>query len=88
VGGLLPVLTIHSLDDRTSLIPFPAPLLREAMARLHERGFGTLHPLAAVHCLQRGAAYPVPERYGLCAPVVLIVGERASRESVQGGDPS
>lgn len=60
MGGLLPVLTFHSLDDRTSPISFPAPLLREAMARLHERGFGTLTPWQRSIVCGEGQ----PTRYG------------------------
>jgi peptidoglycan/xylan/chitin deacetylase (PgdA/CDA1 family) len=102
VGGSLPVLTFHALDDQPSVISFPAPLFRRAMARLYERGFKTLDLLEAVDWLKRGMpfperslvitfddgyrsvyeqAFPILERYGMCATVFLTVGERRKAEA-------
>jgi hypothetical protein len=83
----LPILTFHALDDLPSASSFAPESFRRAMAWLRESGFHSLDLLEAVDCLRRGAAYPVLERHGVCAPVFSIVGERASTESVQGGYP-
>lgn len=101
MAASLPVLTFHALDDQPSVISFPTPLFRRAIARLHESGFHTLDLLEAIDCLQRGVAlpqrsvvitfddgyrsvyeeaFPVLERYGMCATVFLTVGEQTSTE--------
>jgi len=101
LAASLPVLTFHALDDQPSVISFPTPLFRRAIARLHESGFHTLDLLEAIDCLQRGVAlpqrsvvitfddgyrsvyeeaFPVLERYGMCATVFLTVGEQTSTE--------
>jgi peptidoglycan/xylan/chitin deacetylase (PgdA/CDA1 family) len=54
----LPILTFHALDDRPSVISFPAGLFRRAMAQMSERGFQTLDLLEAVDRLRRGVAFP------------------------------
>jgi peptidoglycan/xylan/chitin deacetylase (PgdA/CDA1 family) len=104
LAARLPVLTFHALDDQPSVISFPVELFRRAMARLHDRGFGTVDLLEAVDCLQQGAplpsrslaitfddgyqsvyteAFPVLERYGMCATVFLTVGEEMSAEDTR-----
>lgn len=60
VAVSLPILTFHALDERPSVISFPIPLFRQAMARLHDSGFRTLDLLEAVDRLKRGM--PFPER--------------------------
>lgn len=101
MAASLPVLTFHTLDDRPSVISFPASLFRRSMARLHESGFRTLDLLEAVDRLQRGMplpqrslvitfddgyqsvyeeAFPVLERYGMCATVFLTAGEERKKE--------
>jgi peptidoglycan/xylan/chitin deacetylase (PgdA/CDA1 family) len=54
----LPVLTFHALDDQPSVISFPTPLFRRAMARLQESGFRTLGLLEAADLLRRGVPFP------------------------------
>ena len=58
MAASLPVLTFHALDDQPSVISFPTPLFRRAMARLHESGFRTLDLLEAVDLLRRGVPFP------------------------------
>jgi peptidoglycan/xylan/chitin deacetylase (PgdA/CDA1 family) len=97
----LPILTFHALDDRPSVISFPAALFRRATAKLSERGFRTLDLLEAVDRLRQGMpfparslvitfddgyrsvydeAFPILERYGMCATVFLTVGEEEAKE--------
>jgi hypothetical protein len=53
---------------------------------VRESGLKEPDLLEIVDYLRRGAAFPVLGRYGVCAPVFLIVIGRASTESVQGTD--
>jgi len=54
----LPVLTFHSLDDRSSVISFSSQVFRRGMARLYESGYQTLSLLGAVDYLRRDAPFP------------------------------
>lgn len=56
----LPIVTFHSIDDRSSVISFSPRVFRRGMARLYERGYQTLSLLEMVDYLRRGK--PFPER--------------------------
>ncbi|MBC8427728.1 polysaccharide deacetylase family protein [bacterium] len=54
----LPILTFHSLDDRSSVISFSPRVFLRGMARLYESGYQTLSLLEAVDYLRRDAPFP------------------------------
>jgi peptidoglycan/xylan/chitin deacetylase (PgdA/CDA1 family) len=54
----LPILTFHSLDDRSSVISFAPGVFQHGMTRLHEEGYRTLSLLEAVDHLGRGESFP------------------------------
>jgi peptidoglycan/xylan/chitin deacetylase (PgdA/CDA1 family) len=56
----LPILTFHSLDDRSVATAFPPRLFRQGMAGLDDAGYRTVTLTEIVGCLSRG--HPFPER--------------------------
>jgi len=60
MAGFLPILTFHTLDDQSSTVSFSPKVFRHGMARLHEKGYQTLHLLEAISFLRQGI--PFPER--------------------------
>ena len=54
----LPILTFHSLDDRSSILSFSPQVFRRGIARLYESGYKTMSLLEAVGCLRRGKGFP------------------------------
>jgi peptidoglycan/xylan/chitin deacetylase (PgdA/CDA1 family) len=54
----LPVLTFHSLDDRTSAISFSPRVFQRGISKLYESGYQTLSLLEAVDVLRQGGPFP------------------------------
>jgi peptidoglycan/xylan/chitin deacetylase (PgdA/CDA1 family) len=54
----LPILTFHSVDDRTDVLSFPPRLFEWGLARLHEAGYRTVPLTLAVDKLCAGGALP------------------------------
>lgn len=60
MASLLPILTFHALENRSSVISFSPQVFRHGMAKLHEDGYRTISLLDALNCLQM--KIPFPER--------------------------
>jgi peptidoglycan/xylan/chitin deacetylase (PgdA/CDA1 family) len=60
MAATLPIITLHALDERPSVISFGPRAFRDGMATLQASGHRTLALQEAVECLSRGA--PFPER--------------------------
>lgn len=54
----LPVLTFHSVDDKSSVISFPLRLFKDGLSRLKEHGHQTIDLMEAVGMVRRREMFP------------------------------